>query len=144
MSFFQSNQPFTKVILSLCLCLLMLSFVSGCNQTEVPKKISSIDYTVVKGPDIPEDLAALIKERKAEPFSMTYAEKNQLYVVKGFGEQKTGGYSIRIRDFYQAKEEIVFLSELIGPEEDAKVSKKTSYPYIVIKLEYRKDPVLFL
>lgn len=144
MPFYQQNRLFAKIILPLCLCLFLMSTVSGCSQTEVPKKISSIDYTVVKGPDIPEDLVALIKERKAEPFSMTYAEKNQLYVVKGFGEQKTGGYSIRIRDFYQAKEEIVFLSELIGPKEDAKVSKKASYPYIVIKLEYRKDPVLFL
>lgn len=143
MSFFQSNRIFTKVILPLCLFLL-LSAVSGCSQTKVPKKVSSIEYTVVKGPDIPEDLDVLIKERKTEPFSMTYAEKNQLYVVKGFGEQKTGGYSIRIRDFYQAEKEMVFLSELIGPKEDAKVSKKASYPYIVIKLEYRKDPVLFL
>lgn len=144
MPFYQQNRLFTKIILPLCLCLFLMFTVSGCSQTEVPKKVSSIDYTVVKSPDIPEDLASLIKERKSEPFSMTYAEKNQLYVVKGFGEQKTGGYSIRIRDFYQAEEEMVFLSELIGPKEDAKVSKKASYPYIVIKLEYRKDPVLFL
>lgn len=144
MPFFQQNRSFTRTLRLFCLCLLLLSTVSACKQTDIPAKVSSIDYTVVKGMDIPEDLAKLIKERKKEPFSMTYAEKNFLYVIKGFGQQKTGGYSIRIRDFYQAEEELVFLSELIGPKEDANVSKKDSYPYIVIKLEYRKDPVLFL
>ena len=55
--------------------------------------------------------------------------------------QLTGGYSIQFPDVYLTKENIVVTSVLLGPEGEEPAN--ISYPYAVIKIEYRPEPVLF-
>ena len=125
--------------------LLISSFLlASCQHQNAPEKTDSLDFTVVAGTDIPEDLAELIKTRQKEPFELTYCDNSCLYIVKGFGKQNDGGYHIVVNDFYQAADCLVFDAELFGPKEGESVSGKPSYPYIVIKTEYREDPVTFL
>ena len=126
--------------------LLILSFIfvlCGCEHTKLPKKTGNIDYTIVTGSSIPEDLQSLIRDRKKESFELTFSEHSYLYIVKGYGKQKSGGYSIKINDFYQAKDALVLDTDLLGPKPDDKVRKKPSYPYIVIKTQFYEEPVIF-
>jgi len=131
----------TRTIISLILCLSL--FLVGCEKETRPAKIGKLEYTLVAGSDIPQELKKLINDRKKKAFELTYSENSCLYIVKGYGKQKSGGYSIKINEFYQAKDTLVLDTELFGPKKDQKVSDQPSYPYIIIKTEYREEPVTF-
>ena len=73
----------------------------------------------------------------------TYKDSEFLYIVRGYGEQETGGYSICIRDLYLTSNAIIFDTELIGPRKGETISKSPSYPYIVVKVELRDENVVF-
>ena len=59
--------------------------------TDEPDKISDLDYTIAAEADIPEELQNDIEEKKAADFKMTYKDSEFLYIVRGYGEQETGG-----------------------------------------------------
>lgn len=128
----------------ICLLLLSASVITcfACKNEDYQKD-SSVDYTIVTGADIPKELKQLIKERKKQSFELTYSDGTCLYVVKGYGKQKSGGYNIKINDFYLSKDYLVFDTDLFGPKKNEKTSDNASYPYIVIKTEYRDNTVIF-
>lgn len=130
-----------KILLCAILCLSLC--LAGCEKESRPTKVGKLEYTIVSGSDVPQELKKLILERRKKPFELTYSENACLYVVRGYGRQKSGGYSIKINEFYQAKDTLVLDTELFGPKKDQKVSERASYPYIVIKTEYREEPVTF-
>lgn len=128
------------------LFFLMISILTGlsvgCSKQEKPEKTADVDFTIVTGSDIPEELQELIETRKNNPFSLTFSDQTYLYVVRGYGKQACSGYEIVIHDFCKTPDGLFFDSELFGPEtEDA--DERTSYPYIVIKTEYTDLPVTF-
>lgn len=133
-----SLYKFTPFLLILCIG----AFV-GCSRSDVPAKTEELDFTIVSGTDIPGDLKELIQDRRKDPFELTYTDGSYLYIVKGYGKQSSGGFNIVVNDFYLSQDCLVFDTELFGPKAEDEVSKKASYPYIVIKTEYREDPVVF-
>ena len=137
-------QKLHKFICSvLLLSVLVIPMLTGCSKDDAPKKLQELDYTVVSGTDIPEELNALIKERQKKDFQLTFSDNSCLYIIKGYGKQKSGGFSIVINDFYLSDDCMVFDTELFGPKSDETVSDKPTYPYIVIKTTYREQPVSF-
>lgn len=126
----------------LFLCPFIL-FTTGCGRNDIPAKSESLDFTIVSGTDVPGDLKELIQNREKEPFELTYTDGSCLYIVKGYGKQQGGGFHIIVNDFYLSEDCMVFDAELFGPKPDEEASGKASYPYIVIKTEYREDPVIF-
>lgn len=127
----------------LLLFSLAVPMLTGCSKDDAPKKLQELDYTVVSGTDIPDELDALIKERQKKDFQLTFSDNSCLYIIKGYGKQKSGGFSIVINDFYLSDDCMVFDTELFGPKSDETVSDKPTYPYIVIKTTYREQPVTF-
>ncbi len=127
---------------AICLFVLLFS-LSGCGKNTKPAKTNDVDFTVVSAGDVPEELNKLIKERKKNPFELTFSDNASLYIVKGYGKQPTGGYSITVNDFYQSNDDLVFDTELFGPKKDDAFSTLPSYPYIIIKTEFRENPVVF-
>lgn len=107
------------------------------------EKTSPVDFTVVTDGDIPKELKKLIKERRKNPFELSYSDGSYLYVVKGYGKQETQDYSIKVNDFYMSDDSLVFDTELSGPEKNENVSKKPSYPYIVVKTKYLENSIIF-
>lgn len=100
---------------AICLFVLLFS-LSGCGKNTKPAKTNDVDFTVVSAGDVPEELNKLIKERKKNPFELTFSDNASLYIVKGYGKQPTGGYSITVNDFYQSNDDLVFDTELLGPK----------------------------
>ena len=100
-----------------------------------------LDLNEVDDDEIPEELKTIIDQKKTGEFKLTYADQDELYIVVGYGKQLTGGYSIQFPDVYLTKENIVVTSVLLGPEGEEPAN--ISYPYAVIKIEYRPEPVLF-
>ena len=67
---------------------------------EKTQKVKDLSYTIVDEEDIPQALLDTIEEKKAAECKLTYETDDALYVVHGYGEQETGGYSIAVKEFY--------------------------------------------
>ena len=126
-------------VLCLCLCA-MLCIAVGCTSKK-EERLQDLDFTVVDDAEIPDELKTIIDQKKTGEFKLTYADQDELYIVVGYGKQLTGGYSIQFPDVYLTKDNIVVTSVLLGPEGEEPAN--ISYPYAVIKIEYRSEPVLF-
>lgn len=122
--------------------IFVISFLLyGCSAAAGKEKIQDLEFTVISEEEVPEELKNLIEEKKAGEFKFTYANGQDLYIVVGAGEQKTGGYSIEVPSLYLTESNIVIDTNLLGPEGDAVA--KISYPYVVVKTEWREEPVIF-
>ena len=92
---------------------------AGCSiETTNGAKVADLDYEIVEEAQIPEKVKAVIEEKKAADFKTTYELDGDLYIVRGYGEQETGGYSICIRDLYLTSNAILFDTELVGEREN--------------------------
>lgn len=129
--------------------LLMLSAVGflfwACGKESKPEKTGEIEYAVVPEEDVPKELLDLIEERKETEFRLSFSEGEDLYLVVGYGQQETGGYSIRILDLYLAEDVIYLDTELQGPlpEETTNVQDDTAAPLIVIKMQKMDKTIYF-
>ena len=131
--------------LLLFFALLPLCMTAGCgNGKEEYTKTGDVDFTVVEEADVPKEMLDVIKEKKSEPFKLSYLAEDALYLSQGYGEQPSGGYSIAVEELFQAKEGICLKTVLIGPAADEKVTAAITHPYIVIKLMKMETPVHFL
>lgn len=135
-----------KILLAcgLLVWVFVVRVLTGCSvQKENQEKVRDLEFTVTGEADLPQELAQLIQEKKAAPFKLTYSNDQGLYIVVGYGEQQTGGYSIRVQELYLTENSIVIDTELLGPEKGEEVGVEKSYPYIAVQTEYLENPVIF-
>lgn len=124
--------------------LLLIMVITGCKKEEEKgEKIKDLDFTVIEEADIPEELLTIINEKKEQAFKLSYTNDNYLYIARGYGAQKSGGYSIRVLECSLTDNAICFKTELIGPSEQDLVSQTVTHPYIVVKLEFIDKSVVF-
>lgn len=130
----------------MCLCLVLLGAVvllAGCGEAEPEGKIRDLEFTVLEESEIPKALAEVIGENKQKEMKLSYQNDGYLYIARGFGEQKTGGYSISVPQCYLAEDGIDGKFELIGPQSSEEMKEEASYPYIVVKMEEMDETILF-
>lgn len=135
-----------KKVKTLLLAAVVMAegMLAGCSIEETSStKIKDLDYEIVEEANLPEELHTMIEEKKAADFKTTYDVDAERYIVRGYGEQATGGYSIRIKDCYLTSNAVIFDTELVGPRKGEQTSPNPSYPYIVIKLENLDKVVVF-
>ncbi len=130
-------------------CLILSSAaavgtVAGCGSSETAEeKVRDLEFTVATPEEIPAELSEIIGQKKREPFRLTYTSGQELYIAAGYGEQKTGGYSISVPELYLTDNSITIKTELIGPGKEEQGAMEPSWPYIVIKTELIEKPVVF-
>lgn len=133
------------VTVAIVMCIMAGGVFCGCGQTSSRQKQEEIecDYTVVATRDCPEEFLKNLEEKKINPFQMTYQDGTYLYMAVGYGEQKTGGYSILVEKLTETKDKIFLNTELRGPSKEENVLEKPSFPYVVIKMENKSKEVVF-
>ena len=129
--------------LFLLLCVAVFLLCSCSMSKEDGEKVQDLDFTVVQEAEIPPELLSLIEEKKTEAMKHTWTNEDYLYIIIGYGEQKTSGYSIAVEEFYLGKNAIYVDTSLIGPSKEETVNETLTYPYIVLKTEKREEPVVF-
>ena len=123
---------------------VLLFFLTGCSVEKTDReKVRDLDFTIVEEDAIPEELRALIEEKKPGAFKMTFDCEDDRYIIVGYGRQQTGGYSISIEALYLTSNAIYINTSLIGPSKGETVNEVESFPYIVIKMEYLDKNVVF-
>ena len=123
--------------------LLGLCVLTGCSMEKTSQeKQADLEYTLVAGEDIPQELLTQIEDAKEEEMKLTYSDGGCFYLVKGYGEQPAGS-SIQVLDLYQTKDGIVFDTQLLGGGETKVEDTTSAYPYIVVKLLCDEQNVVF-
>lgn len=131
-------------IVAVVATLILLCNLAGCSFFSTSEeKVGEVQYTVVEDRDLPEELKRIIDTKKDRELRMTYATKEYTYIVAGYGEQKTNGYSICVDDLYASENAVVVKLKLLGPSKDENVVEMVTTPYIVIKVERTQYPVIF-
>lgn len=132
------------IVVALFAWVLVVRILTACSvKKDDLEKVRDLEFTVVGESDLPEELKTVIGEKKQAPFKLTYTDDQNLYIIVGYGEQQSGGYSISVRELYLTENAIVVDTELLGPEAGEATGVEKSYPYLVIRTEYREDPVIF-
>lgn len=130
------------VILTLVMSMFLL--LTGCSVlSEERVKLNDLGFTVVSDEKVPAELKTIIDEKKETPFKITYSADGFLYIVIGYGQQPSGGYSIAVNELYLTNEAIYVSTTLLGPEDIDINHRVPSCPYIVLKLDYLDKPVIF-
>ena len=125
----------------LMITVLVTLFGCGIEKTDA-NRLQDLEYEIIED-EIPKELAEKIKEKKSADFKLTYENDKYLYIVRGYGEQETGGYSIQILDLYLTQNAVVLHTNLKGPSKDEVKNAAPSYPYIVIRIEHTDKNVIF-
>lgn len=132
-----------KQLRMILLTVLMAALLGGCAiEEQEPQKVEDLDYTLVAETDIPEELMTQIETAKGEEMKLTFSDGEYLYLVKGYGEQPAGS-SIQVLELYQAKDGIVFDTQLLGGGKNGDSETTSAYPYIVVKVQSGEQNVVF-
>lgn len=123
--------------------VIIAAIMSGCGMLNMERvKLRDLEFVIVSDELIPAELKTIIEERKEEEFKLTFADADALYICVGYGQQKTGGFSITVDELYLTEDAIYVETTLLGPDGSEKPSKAPSYPYIVIKTEALDETVV--
>ncbi len=133
-----------KKATGLLLLVLFSCLLYGCSIEKVRAGDGvKPEYTVMKEEYFPEKVKELIAQNQETEFQMTYQDAGYLYLLKGYGKQETGGYSIQIEDLSLWENAIHLQTVLIGPRDGEELKEEPSYPCLVVKMKYREEPVIF-
>lgn len=133
-----------KKAAALLLVVTAVLMLAGCSMlSEERVKLKDLGFTVVSEEKIPGELKTIIDEKKSDPFKLTYSADEYLYIVIGYGQQPSGGYSIAVNELYLTDAAIYVNTTLLGPEDIDLNNRVPSCPYIVLKLDYLDKPVIF-
>ena len=108
--------------------------LAGCQGGSTAGEQVPVAFSVEEERTIPAALRQAIKENETREIRMTFEDGNDLYLIRGYGEQKTGGYSIAVDACTEDEEKLYLTTRLIGPEDAEKQPKDASYPYIVVRV----------
>ena len=123
--------------------VILVGMLAGCGMLNMERvKLRDLEFVIISDELIPAELKSIIEERKAEEFKLTYADADALYICVGYGQQKTGGFSITVDELYLTEDAIYVETTLLGPDGSEMPSKAPSYPYIVIKTEALDETVV--
>ena len=135
-----------RILTATAILSLYILVFTACGLLQDEKiKLRDLDFTVLSEEKIPEELKTVIAEKGTEPFKLTYSDNENLYISIGYGEQKTGGYSIAVDELYLTDDAVYVRTTLLGPDITGQRENagKPSIPYIVLKTELLDKSVIY-
>lgn len=132
-----------KAVRLICMLILM-TVLSGCRFIRIEEEERTpLEYTIMKQEEIPREAVELMDQKKEKTFQMTYQVGDIRYLMKGYGRQLTGGYSIQVEEISESENAVFCKTRLVGPEEK-NTGGEPSYPCIVLRIADTQKPVQFI
>ena len=133
-----------KKICLLVIVSIMAAMLSACGgETEKEENRNNLEFTLVSEDRLPDELKEILDQKKESAFKLTYADEGYLYICVGYGKQESGGYSVTVNELYETDNAIYVNTNLLGPKAGSSPGTSPSYPYIVLKIEFRDKTVVF-
>ncbi|MCD7814359.1 MAG: protease complex subunit PrcB family protein [Lachnospiraceae bacterium] len=120
---------------------LVLFLLAGCRKMEEGER-TEVDFSVMIDKELPQELLAAIEENKENEMRLTWMDGEEMYLIRGYGKQSTGGYSIAVAECAENEETLWFDTRLIGPQDTENLSQEASYPYLVVKIAATEKEVV--
>ena len=128
----------------LVIASIMAACLSACGGDTVNEQNrENLEFTVVSEDRLPDELKEILDQKKESAFKLTYADEGYLYICIGYGKQESGGYSVTVNDLYETENAVYVNTNLLGPKAGSAPATSPSYPYIVLKIEFRDKTVVF-
>ena len=116
----------------------------GCTITQSrTEKLQDLQYTVVRTEEQPEEIQMLISENKETRMKMSYKDQGQEYIIVGYGQKGTSGYSVEVLEVYETENTVNVDTNLLGPISEEEAVEGTTYPYVVICIEENNKPIVY-
>lgn len=132
------------IFLLTMISIFLLSALTGCRIEETDeKKIKDLDYTICDESKLPDALVELIREKRKEPFKLTYRTKDYLYIVVGYGAQDRTDLNVTMSELYLTKNAIFVDTDLITVDGTTLEDNLVAYPWIAVKCELYDVQVIF-
>ncbi len=138
----------TKAALTIVLLFSMILLV-GCKEEEEGVK-KDIDFTVCARENLPEELFAIIEEKKDKVCKFTYTNGSFMYIVVCYGERERDNLNVVVNDLFMTTNAIYIDTTLktdvsgeATPLDYVASGEYSMYPYIVLKCEKYDVPVVF-
>lgn len=121
----------------------MILTLEGCgfSKDSVPERTELV-YTIEDIRNLPQELQNIIEEHKEQEMRLSYIDGSDLYLIRGYGERQTGGYSIAIKECSEDEQSILLNTLLIGPQNPEEIKEEPSCPYVVLKTEKREKEIM--
>ncbi|MBA4700623.1 protease complex subunit PrcB family protein [Faecalicatena contorta] len=132
-----------KKILYLAGFLLVLMLTGCISRPQKTEKLRDLEFTVIDKERVPNELKQAILESRELPFKLTYADQGYLFIAEGYGPQPKSGYSVEVTGLYETENAVYIHTNLLGPEKGEKTKDVTTYPYVVVRMEYIAKNVVF-
>ncbi len=138
----------TKAALGIVLLFSMVLLV-GCKEEKKGVK-KDIDFTVCARENLPEELFAIIEEKKDKVCKFTYTNGSFMYIVVCYGEREKDNLNVVVNDLFMTTNAIYIdttlktdVSGSASPTDYVASGEYSMYPYIVLKCEKYDVPVVF-
>ena len=138
----------TKAALGIVLLFSMVLLVGCKEEKEGVKK--DIDFTVCARENLPEELFAIIEEKKDKVCKFTYTNGSFMYIVVCYGERERENLNVVVNDLFMTTNAIYIdttlktdVSGATTPTDYVASGEYSMYPYIVLKCEKYDVPVVF-
>lgn len=92
-----------------------------------------LSYAIVKPGDFPPEIDQILRRKKESAFQMAYESGDDLYILRGYGKQKSGGFSIQIEEVSKSENAVFVRTKLVGPAAKEEQKGAASCPYVVLK-----------
>ena len=83
--------------------------------------------------DFPPEIDQILRRKKESAFQMAYESGDDLYILRGYGKQKSGGFSIQIEEVSKSENAVFVRTKLVGPAAKEEQKGTASCPYVVLK-----------
>ena len=116
------------------LAAVILMLLASCRITDVSEgERKELSYAIVKPGDFPPEIDQILRKKKESAFQMAYESGDDLYILRGYGKQKSGGFSIQIEEVSKSENAVFVLTKLVGPAAKEEQKGAASCPYVVLK-----------
>ncbi len=131
-----------KVWISILLAFFLLGTGCGISRRSEEGR-EPAEYTVLSQEALPPQVEEVIRQQKGEAFQMTYSSGGYLYLLRGYGPQKSGGFSVQVEEVSLSGTALYFKTRLLGPAGEEEQKGEGSEPWLVVKTKDPGVPVVF-
>ena len=96
------------------LAAVILMLLASCRITDVSEgERKELSYAIVKPGDFPPEIDQILRRKKESAFQMAYESGDDLYILRGYGKQKSGGFSIQIEEVSKSENAVFVRTKLV-------------------------------
>lgn len=133
-----------KQYIRMYLLIVTMVLLTGCTVVKTTsQKVDDVEYHIVSIEETPKELEELIETNKSTKMNLTYSDQGLVYIITGYGAQKTSGYSVEVLEVYETENTVVVDTNLLGPSPDEEIIESATFPYVIILIEEVEKPVIF-